>query len=66
VTDEDPIDGRAHCGVAQRGHAQRHTVAAGWHVWEKPDERLLHRRMQFRRLTRAIARNLKTQTVKET
>jgi hypothetical protein len=65
VTDEDPVDGCAECGVAKQGHGQRHTVAAGWHVWKAPEGRLLHRRMWYRRLTRAITRNLKTNETKE-
>lgn len=65
MTGEDPVDGCADCGVVERGHGQRYTIAAGWHRWAAPDRRLLHRRMWYRRLTRAIARNLKTDETKE-
>lgn len=58
MTDDDPIDGCADCGAAQRGHAQRYTITAGWHPWIEPDPRLLHARMKYRRLTRAIRRQL--------
>jgi hypothetical protein len=54
--DEQPIDGCAYCGLAERAHGQRHTIAAGWHAWVAPDRRLRHRRMWFRRLTRAMSR----------
>lgn len=65
MTDEDPVDGCAYCGVAEREHGTRHTVAAGWHAWLAPDGRLLLRRMWFRRYVRAIERNLKTYETKE-
>lgn len=57
--DEQPVEGCAHCGVAQRGHGQRHTIAAGWHAWAAPDARLLQRRMWYRRITRMWTRAVK-------
>ncbi len=65
MTDEDPIDGCAHCGVAERGHGTRHTVEAGWHAWVAPTDRLLRRRMWHRRYLRAINRNLNSYEMRE-
>lgn len=59
MTDEDPIGGCAHCGICERDHAQRHTIAAGWHKWEAPDPDLLRRRMWYRRITRAAQRSVR-------
>lgn len=63
MTGEDPVGGCAECGVAVRGHGQRHTVAAGWHVWLAPDATLLQRRMWYRRITRAAKRNLQAREI---
>jgi len=32
-----PVNGCAHCGQLQRGHAQRYVPGHGWHTWVSPD-----------------------------
>ncbi|MEV0379766.1 hypothetical protein [Nonomuraea sp. NPDC050643] len=37
------------CGLAQRGHCQRWTRAAGWHGWTPPTQDQIKQRMKARR-----------------